>query len=173
MTKRALLVMQDEFGSSEQLRVMFLNKSDGEIASYTDQINALPEVLLASYDPETGLRQSEGNTFHLITVTLNDCDAAALVKKLRAMFPDAGKYYVGGSAAAQLDIQRSVGEEMPLVMLIAVGIILLVLLLTSHAWAEPLVLLMILAVSILHQPAVRFLQPAGVPDARRRGGRGL
>ena len=159
MTKRALLVMQDEFGASEQLRVMFLNKSDGEIASYTDQINALPEVLLASYDPETGLRQSEGNTFHLITVTLNDCDAAALVKKLRAMFPDAGKYYVGGSAAAQLDIQRSVGEEMPLVMLIAVGIILLVLLLTSHAWAEPLVLLMILAVSILLNMGTNYIFP--------------
>ena len=70
MTKRALLVMQDEFGAGEQLRVMFLNKTDGEIASYTDQINALPEVLLASFDPETGLRQSEGDTCHLITVAV-------------------------------------------------------------------------------------------------------
>jgi predicted RND superfamily exporter protein len=50
------------------------------------------------------------------------------------MFPEAGKYYVGGSAAKQLDVQNSVGEEMPLVMVISLAVVIAVLLLTSHAW---------------------------------------
>ncbi len=33
------------------------------------------------------------------------------------MFPDAGKHYADGSTAAQPDIQRSAGEEMPLALL--------------------------------------------------------
>lgn len=155
MTKRALLVMEEEFGSSEQLRVMFIDQTEQDIYAYAAQINDMPEVLLASYDPETGVREADGKTFRLISVTLNGGDAAETVKKLRAMFP--GEYYVGGSAATQLDIQKSVGEEMPLVMIIAVGIVVLVLLATSHAWAEPIILLIVLSVSILINMGTNFI----------------
>ena len=157
MTKRALLVMREEFGSSEQLRVMFADREEQEITAYTAEISSLPEVLVASYDPETGVREADGHTYRLVSVTLNGGDAAETVKKLRAMFP--GTYYVGGSAAAQLDTQKSVGEEIPLVMVIAVGIVLLVLLATSHAWAEPAVLLIVLSVSILINMGTNFVFP--------------
>ncbi|MBR5110301.1 MAG: MMPL family transporter [Clostridia bacterium] len=157
MTKRALLVMQEEFGSSEQLRVMFVDGEEQEIIAYTSQINAMPEVLFASYDPETGFLEADGNTYSLVSVTLNGGDAAETVKKLRSMFP--AQYYVGGSAATQLDIQKSVGEEIPLVMFIAVGIVLLVLLATSHAWAEPIVLLIVLSFSILINMGTNFVFP--------------
>ena len=134
MTKRALTVMEAEFGSSEQLRLMFADQTDESMAAKADAVNTLPEVLLAAYDPETGIREADGHTYHLITVALNDCDTADLVKRLRAMFPDEDPYYVGGTAAALVDTQNQIGEEMFTVMLIAVAIVLLVLLLTSHAW---------------------------------------
>ena len=158
MTKRALRVMEEEFGSSEQLRVMFVDREEKDILAYTAELNDLPEVLIASYDPETGRREAEEKTYHLITITLNnDGNAAETVKKLRSMFP--GEYYVGGSAATQLDIQKSVGVEMPMVMVIAIGIVLLVLLATSHAWAEPAVLLIVLSVSILINMGTNFIFP--------------
>ena len=158
MTKRALRVMEEEFGSSEQMRVMFVDREEKDILAYTAELNDLPEVLIASYDPETGLREAEEKTYHLITVTLNNNgDAAETVKKLRSMFPN--EYYVGGSAATQLDIQKSVGVEMPMVMVIAIGIVLLVLLATSHAWAEPAVLLIVLSVSILINMGTNFIFP--------------
>ena len=38
------------------------------------------------------------------------------------MFPEAGTYWVGGSAASQMDVQNSVAGEMPLVMLISLAV---------------------------------------------------
>ena len=75
------------------------------------------------------------------------------------MFPDAGDYAVGGSAAALLDVQNSVGAEIPGVMGIAVAVVLLVLLLTSHAWLEPAVILIVLAISILINMGTNFIFP--------------
>lgn len=159
MTRRALDVMAEEFGSPEQLRIMFTDLPAEEMQAVTDRLREMEEIRLVSYDPEENTRQAEGKTLRLVTLTLREGDGTALVEKLRSMFPGAGEYAVGGSAAEQLDVQRSVGEEMPLVMLISVGIVLLVLLLTSHAWLEPAVILLTLGVSILINMGTNFVFP--------------
>ena len=157
MTKRALIVMEDEFGSAEQLRILFADQTEEALAGYISVLNDQPEVLLAIYDPETGVLEEDGKTYQLVTVTLEECDAAATVPKLRSLFPEAGEYWVGGSAATLLDIQKSVGEEIPLVMIIAVAVVLGMLLVTSHAWMEPAVVLTVLAVSILINMGTNFV----------------
>ena len=157
MTKRALKVMDSEFGSTEQLSVMFADQSDKAVAAYADQLKNLEEIRFVQYDPAADTAAKDGITYKRLTLTLRDCDTPALVSKLRSLFPDAGKYWVGGSAAQQLDVQRSVGAEIPGVMVIAIAIVILVLLLTSHAWFEPLLLLIVFAVSILINMGTNFL----------------
>ena len=159
MTKRALAVMREEFGSSEQLRVMFHDLDEAALATAVDELRALPEVRIAAHDPETGVKAKGGVTYQLVTLTLNDTDAAALVTKLRGMFPHAGGFAVGGGAASQLDVQRAVAREIPLVMLIAVVIVLIMLLVTSEAWLEPLIILLTLALSILINMGTNFILP--------------
>ncbi len=160
MTRRALDVMQAEFGSSEQLRIMFRDVSADTLSSCVARLNALPEIQLASHDPETGEKTVDGVACSLVTLTLNaNCDAAALVTHLREMFPECGDYAVGGAAATQLDVQRSVGEEMPQALLIAVAVVLAVLLFTSHAWLEPVLILVTLGVSILINMGTNFVFP--------------
>ena len=116
-------------------------------------------MLIASCSPEDTVQDEDGNTCRLISVTLQDGDATETVRQLRNLFPEAGKYYVGGSAANQLDVQRSVADEIPMVMLIAVAVVLIVLLLTSHAWLEPLILLLVLAISIVINMGTNFIFP--------------
>ncbi|MCR5565792.1 MAG: MMPL family transporter [Clostridiales bacterium] len=159
MTKQALKVMNEEFGATEQLSVMFADLPDEAIDSYTDQLKGVEEIRFVQYDPASDIKTADGVTYRRLRLTLRDCDAAALVEKLRAMFPDAGRYWVGGSAAQQMDVQRSVGAEIPEVMLISVAVVVLVLLLTSHAWFEPALLLVVFAVSILINMGTNFLFP--------------
>ena len=159
MTKRALLVMQQEFGTSEQLRVMFRDLPDGQLNPAVEALNALPEVLLAVHDPEAGAAERDGHLYQLVTLTLNDCDTAALVPRLRTMFPEAGEPLVGGAAADQLDVQKSVGAEMVPVMAVAVAVVILVLTLTSRAWLEPLIILLALGLSILLNLGTNFVFP--------------
>ncbi len=159
MTRKSLDVMQEEFGSAEQLRIMFTDLPEEKMAGILDQLAAREEILAARHDPAADVREADGKRFLLVTLTLRECDALALVEDLRAMFPDAGEYCIGGSAAEQLDIQRSVGQEIPAVMIISVAIVLLVLLLTSHAWLEPLAILVTLAVSILINIGTNYIFP--------------
>lgn len=159
MTKRALRLMEEEFGTSEQLRVMFSDQTDEALAGYVDAINALPDVLLAAHEPDAGVRTAEGKTYQLVTVTLNGEDGAGAVRQLRGMFPEAGEYAVGGSAADLLDAQRSVADEIPVVMLISVAVVLAMLLVTSHAWLEPVILLAVLSVSIVINMGTNFIFP--------------
>ncbi len=159
MTKKGLKIMEEEFGTSEQLRVMFTDQGEEAVADYAAAIRQLPGVLTAMHDPEAGVRQADGKTYRLVSVTLRDGDAAETVRRLRGMFPEAGEYYVGGSAADQLDVQRSVANEIPEVMIIAVAVVLTMLLITSHAWLEPIVLLIVLAVSILLNMGTNFIFP--------------
>ena len=159
MTKQALKVMDSEFGSTEQLSVMFADQSEEAVADYTARLRELEEVRFVQHDPSVDIAVRDGVTYQRLTLTLRDCDAPALVQSLRSLFPDAGRYWVGGSAAQQLDIQRSVGTEIPGVMAIAVAVVLLVLLLTSQAWFEPLLLLIVFAVSILINMGTNFIFP--------------
>ena len=157
MTKQALTVMEQEFGSSEQLRIMFADQEEAFLGEAVRELNDLPEIFMASYDPEENRKESGGKTYQLVTLTLNECDGAALVTRLRGMFPEAGEYYVGGGAASSLDIQNKVGREIPEVMVIAFIVVLAVLLLTSHAWLEPLLILFTLGISILINMGTNFI----------------
>ena len=157
MTRRSMRVMEEEFGASEQLRVLFWDVDEKTLSARVQQLQALPEVFLASHDPETGRIARDGHEYRLVNLTLSECDGAALVETLRGLYP--GECWVGGSAAEQLDVQESVGAEMPEVMVISVLVVLAVLLLTSHAWLEPAVLLIVLALSILINMGTNFIFP--------------
>ena len=157
MTRQALKVMEEEFGSGEQLRLMFSDLSEDDLSHILDTLNVREEIQIASHDPDAHVKQADGKTWQLVTVTLRECDASVLTEELRDLFPEAGEYAVGGSAAEMLDIQRSVAKEIPEVMMISVAVVLLVLLLTSHAWLEPVVILITLAVSILINMCTNFI----------------
>ena len=93
--------------------------------------------------------------YRLMTLNLDEGDDTALVRELRSMFPSY-RYYVGGAAALRLDLQQNVAEEIPVVM----AIVILMLLLTSHAYLEPLAILFVLAICILLNLGANFLFPS-------------
>ena len=156
MTRRSLIKMQEEFGTSEQLRLMFQDVPEDEIARIYEEINGRDEVLAAVCGADD-IRESGGSVYRLMTLTLAPCDSSQLVQDLRAQYPGA---CVGGDAANQLDIQQSVGQEVGLALALSVVIVLLMLLLTSHAWFEPVIILITLGVSILINMGTNFVFPS-------------
>ena len=114
MTKRALKVMEQEFGTGDQLYIMFEDQSQDALNSLIEELNALDEVRFALHDPQDDVRVLDGITYQRVTLTLTGSDAAALVRKLRQMYAGI-PCSVGGQAAALLDIRQSVGAEIPAV----------------------------------------------------------
>ena len=64
-----------------------------------------------------------------------------------------------GDPEASRDMQNRIGAEIPLVMGISLAIVVAVLLLTSHAWLEPVPILATLGVSILINMGTNFIFP--------------
>ena len=154
MTKKALTVMNSEFGAAAQLRLLFENTDGRTLDGIITRLKEIPGITAVRYDPGTDRKQRDGSEWDLVTLMLGDCDHSALAGSLREMFPGAG---IDGAAARQLDVQKSVGAEIPGIMLIAVGVVFAVLLLTSHAWLEPILLLIVFAVSILINMGTNFI----------------
>lgn len=60
MTRRALNVMETEFGSAEQLQIMFADQSEETVAGFIDQLNAMEEIRFVQYDPtENTVKKTE------------------------------------------------------------------------------------------------------------------
>ncbi|MBE5787028.1 MAG: hypothetical protein E7324_05755 [Clostridiales bacterium] len=153
MTRRALTVMQEEFGNAQQLRIMIRQDAEA-MPALLAQINDLPQVLLAAHDPQTDIQPSQDQPWRLITLTLQDEEG--LLPALEAMLAPY-EYRIDGAEAENQDIQKRLGAEIPLVMGIALAVIILVLLITSHAWIEPALILALLLVSILINMGTNFL----------------
>ena len=56
-------------------------------------------------------------------------------------------------------LQEKIGEEIPVALGIAVAVVLVMLLVTSHAWLEPLLIFFVLAVSIVLNMGTNFVFP--------------
>ena len=66
MTRQALKVMEKEFGSSEQLRLMFSDLTEDQLGTSLDTLNARNEIRIASHDPAADVRREGGKTWHLV-----------------------------------------------------------------------------------------------------------
>ncbi len=146
MTKRSLTLMEKEFGKSGQLRIMFKNLPDADLSSALDTLNAMEEVTLAAHDEETGDQTVSGTTYRLVTVMLRDTDEMGTAQKLMTAFPNA---VMAGSDVDTWQLNKSISEEITVALAIAVAVVLLILFLTSHAYFEPFLILLVLAVSIV------------------------
>ena len=83
MTRRALEVMEEEFGSSEQIRLMFENTPEETVREVVSDLEQRDEILFAAFDPETDTVTQDGITRHLVSLTLQGTDVTPLIPELR------------------------------------------------------------------------------------------
>ena len=130
MTRRALEVMEEEFGSSEQIRLMFENTPEETVREVVSDLEQRDEILFAAFDPETDTVTRDGITRHLVSLTLQGTDATPLIPELRELMDGSlgvETCYIGGQAASLIEVQNNLAREIPAVMLISVAVIVLVL----------------------------------------------
>ena len=130
MTRRALEVMEEEFGSSEQIRLMFENTPEETVREVVSDLEQRDEILFAAFDPETDTVTRDGITRHLVSLTLQGTDATPLIPELRELMDGSlgvENCYIGGQAASLIEVQNNLAREIPAVMLISVAVIVLVL----------------------------------------------
>ncbi len=154
-TRRGLTVMEDEFVTFGTNRVLVDNISMSQARSLANALERVEGVKSVDFD-EDGADFINGSALFSITYDGTADDQISL-DALAAMQENLQGYdlYITGDTGA--DDSASLDAEMQVVMLIAVVIILLVLLFTSHTYMEIPVLLATFGMAALLNKGTNFL----------------
>jgi trehalose monomycolate/heme transporter len=138
--------LNSEFGPEQSSANLLLDGVDRQdVSAYTNEVEAVDGITavqpVESRDDRTLLRAFwEGNS--------QDQRSQDIVRDLRAVDPPDGEALVGGLTADTVDLIRSVGEHLPWMGLIVVGVMLVLLFLAFGSLVLPLKAVAMNAVSI-------------------------
>ena len=154
-------IMGEEFdGGIPNARVMIKDVTIPEALEYKDKLKAIEGVTevtwlddtvditvpLATLDADT-VETYYINSAALFTVTINEDDQVDAVAEIREIVGDKGA--VAGRAVSTADATTNTVSEILKVTAIAVAFVLIVLLLTTNSWLEPIIVLVGLGVAII------------------------
>lgn len=152
-TKQSIEIMKEEFGATGTANLMVKGTSEDEaksIATKLGDIEGVATSVVSKYDQD--------NQAALINIFLKDGDytqeAERTITNIKSLLDtqlsgEGQAYYITGSAITAGASRNAISSEIPLIMVMAVAIVLVVLLLTTRSWIEPLILLMVIGTAIL------------------------
>ncbi len=153
-------VFKDEFGENlPNTRVLYTDVTLPEALYVKQSIEKIPGVLNVIwlddiYDisvpldmgNETVVEDYYRDQNALYTVTISKDTQLDTVQAIRSLLADRGA--ISGSLVETADAMSSSAGEVPKIMLFAVPLVLLVLLLTTSSWIEPLLFLITIGIAI-------------------------
>ena len=157
----SLEIMGEEFeGGIPNARVMITDITIPEALEYKEKLKDVPGVTavtwlddaaditvpLSSLDTDTVEAYYKDNTA-LFTVTIEDASLISGVEEIRNIMGENGA--ITGTAVSTADATTKTVTEILYITVIAVAFVLLVLLLTTNSWVEPIIVLLGLGVAII------------------------
>ena len=152
-TKISLNIIKDEFGATGDIQVMVEDVDAETATSIRDTIKAIPNVLNVSFDVYSESSYKDGDALYIV---LTDGDeysdvANGVVADIRAALDDtfAGKTNYGGTVVEKTALRKAIQSEIVLILAVALCLVVAIMLLTSHSWLEPFILLLASGVAVL------------------------
>ena len=158
-TQRGLTLMNGEFDQTSFMSVVLVDADADAAAACAGHLSALDGVLTASHDPSDGLREQDGHSYRLISMTMNAASEDVVLDETEAMLSDT-PHLISGGARDNRVLRESILAEMPLVMAVSCAIVFVILLVMTHSWLEPVVFFLVIAVSILLNMGTNWIFPS-------------
>lgn len=152
ITKKSLDMMEKDFGNTDQLTIMFEDLSDGLCGVIASDLHERDGILRAAYDASKDLKTVDGVKYERIEVFLECEDSVQFVMNLMDEFSsreDIGVFHMSGPAPQTIKLKENIMREVAVAMAIAAGVVVIVLLLTSHSWFDPVIFVFIFVSSIV------------------------
>ncbi len=144
-TSRGLAIMKEEFGLNNTVTLMLSTDNEQEISAIKADLSKIDGVLLVSTDSI-----KDGNALLLITMTGDEYsdETKSAIGQIKECL-NSYDYVLSGNAVSNMNLERALKVEIPIIMAIAIVIIIAVLLMSSHSWFEPVIILINLLVAVL------------------------
>ncbi len=170
---QALHTMEDNFGGIPNARLYaegITQAEADELATKLGQIDGITDVMwlgtqvdlkqpieVADQDLVNHWKSDDG---YLYQLTLDDNKAADAAAAARSLGDQVGasRISLGGSAVDIADAQTSTAVEIVYILAAAIGIVILILGLTSSSWFEPVIFLIVIGVAIALNMGTNLIQ---------------
>ena len=161
VTRRTLDTMRSEFGSIDQLTLMFSNLNDGEAEAISRELGAREGVMYASFQPDEDEKTLDGARYQRINLFIDAQDPVSFARALGAELDGGGReYWLSGASAGTIRTQKSIAAEIPIAMGVSVLVVLIVLFVSSHSYIEPLIFVIVLLMSIVVNMGTNWIFPS-------------
>ena len=143
-TRLGVGVMNEEFGETNTLNVMFAGLSDEDKTRIYEELSSLENVAGVDYDAESEEYNKDGYSLYTVTIEGNaySDEAKQVLQEVRDLYQDY-EVYLSGTVLDDLSalMLRLIG--------IASGIVLIILFIMCYSWFEPILFLIPIGMAVL------------------------
>ncbi|MFW5893406.1 MAG: efflux RND transporter permease subunit [Bacillota bacterium] len=149
-----LEAMEDEFGRTGTAQVMLTGVSAETATDISDEISDFESVQFVTFDEHSKQHylEDEMDGTALLQVTIDADDYSEEAESVVLEIEDAVENYnahLAGPSVSNYELQQTVLSELPWIIAMAFGIVLLILLFTAHSWFEPIPFFIVVAMAIV------------------------
>ena len=157
-TRISLDLMEDTFGDIGTVQIMAKNVTEQEAAQIYALISGTENVRGVNFDAADPDYYQGGNALYQVFFNTGNASQET-VDTVAVLRESLGAYElaVNGAALDTMYIQEAIAGEMPMILGIAFAIVLVILLLTSNSWFEPVIFLLTVLVAIVLNMGTNFL----------------
>ena len=152
-TKIALGIIADEFGTTGDIQVMIEDISIEAAKNVKATIQGIENVLTVNFNEYDEGYYRDGNALFAVIVDGNEYSdvARGVVEDIREALDGAytDKIHYGGTVIEKITLREAIEGEIPFVLAISLCLVVVIMLLTSKSWLEPIVLLLASGVAVL------------------------
>ena len=153
-TAKAMELIRQDFGMTGSIQVMASGVSAEQAAGIKAELEAIPHVLTVSFDPDDERYFKGGAALFAVLVDGDDYSenarqVAADIRTVMAAHTDIPQVEYGGTAIRKQILQDSITKQMVFILALSLCLVVVILLITSRSWLEPLILLAASGVAVL------------------------
>ncbi|MBR4933185.1 MAG: MMPL family transporter, partial [Clostridia bacterium] len=152
-TKISLGIIEDEFGVTGDIQVMIEDVSVEDAKDVLETLKDIDNVLSVSFNEYDEGYYKDNSALFVVVVDGDEYSETAnnVLADIKDALDDKfdGKINYGGAVMEKANLRESIEGEIPFVLAIAVCFVIVIMLLTSASWIEPIILLFVSGVAIL------------------------
>lgn len=150
ISKQDLTKMTEEFGEYGNANVMLKGVTEEQASEIADEILKLDCVTASVFDKDSSYKDGKALISIFLNVSSFDPKVENCINDIRGILNESGyEYEMNGSAITMVFYQEHMIKDMLIILALAIVVITGVLLISSNAYIEPLIVLIILGVAIL------------------------
>ncbi|MGM9873853.1 MAG: efflux RND transporter permease subunit [Bacilli bacterium] len=149
-TSIALDITTDQFGANGNMQVMVSNIDEDTANDIKEDIEQVNYVLAVNFDSTSEDYFKDNNALYILIIDGDDYseNAKSVINDIEELLTEYTAYY-GGTAVDKKLLQESIESEMVYIIIVAICLAIIILLLTSKSWIEPIILLVVAGIAIV------------------------